>query len=228
MMKKIYPLIILLFASMSTKAGEFEVKLDDFTELKARGNFKVTLKKGDENVARVINNDPDVDDEKFEFEVEGSVLELKIKGDIAQERDAEVIITYKTLHSIESYRACWLIVENVLEGDAINLHVDTGGKIKAAVNTKNLTCKIFSGGSIRVKGKADFAEYNISAGGTIGAIDVDCPNTLAKVKAGGEVICTANDKLEIKITTGGKVSYKGDPKEMKEKVFGGTVEKLKD
>ena len=226
-MKTLFSILFLAVLSTSI-AGEFEVKLDDFTELKARGNYKVTLKKGEENVARIINNDPEVDDEKFELEVEGNVLEVKIKGDIAKERDVEIIITYKTLYAIESYRGCWLIAEDVLEGDEITLKVDTGGKIKASVDTKSLTCKILSGGSIRVKGKTDFAEYSISAGGTIGAIDVECPNTLAKVKAGGEVICTANDKLEIKITTGGTVSYKGTPKELKEKVLGGTIEKLKD
>ena len=208
-------------------AGDFEVKLDDFTKVDARGNFKVTLKQGDHCAAHVINNDEKVEDEKIVLEVKGGVLEIKIKGDTFFERDLEIVITYKKLYGIHSTNGTWLIAEDVLEGQEISLSCNKGGKIKADVKAENLECKISGGGSIKVSGTAELANYEISGGGALAASFLEAKSLGVTVKAGGEVICYATEKLDIQITSGGSVSYKGDPKEFTQNTtLGGKIEKI--
>ena len=209
-------------------AGHFDVKVDHFTTVNALGNFTVTLIKSDVEKVSVLNDDEELKDEKILVEVDGSELKIKIKNDAYKERELEVIVYYKSLTEIHSKRGIRLTVKETLEADQITLNSYSGGKIKAKVMCETLKCSISKGGSIRVEGQSSIAEYKISAGGTIASVNNKADKILAKVSMGGEVICSANGKLDVEISSGGTVSYKGDPTEYSEKItLGGKVEKLK-
>ncbi|NOQ74453.1 MAG: hypothetical protein GQ574_20755 [Crocinitomix sp.] len=221
-------IIALLFTvSFGAKAGTFEKDLETFTSIRAAGNYKVILKKGDVNKAEIANDDEDVDDDEILLDVVRDELRVRLKADIFKERDIEIVITYKELNLITAKKGCRVVFDTAIEKDKMEFVAESGGKIKAEVKTKKVIASISAGGSIHLKGTTAEAAYNVSAGGTIGAVSLDADKVVATVKAGGEIICTVVNDLNIKITSGGNVSYYGDPGAFEQKItLGGKIIKM--
>ncbi len=226
-MKNWIIITLLLTLGFGANAGEFEEQLDHFTNIKAAGNFKVTLKKGEKEMATIINEDANVDDDKIILEVEEDELSIRIKGDTYKERVLEIVIIYVELESVTSKLGCRLTIDDSLSTDKIEFISDSGGKIRATVAAKKLFATVSAGGSIHLDGAANTAYYKVKAGGTIGAVSVQADKVEATVKAGGEIICSVENDLSIKITSGGSVSYFGDPEGYEQNItLGGKIHKM--
>ncbi|MFT5823425.1 MAG: hypothetical protein ACI8ZM_004686 [Crocinitomix sp.] len=226
-MKNWIIIVLLLTLSFGAKAGTFEKDLETFTSIRAAGNYKVILKKGDVNKAEIVNDDEAVDDDEILLDVVRDELRIRLKADIFKEREIEIIITYKELNLITAKKGCRVVFDTPIEKDKMEFVSESGGKIKAEVKTKKVLASISAGGSIHLKGTTDKAEYNVSAGGTIGAVSLDADKVEATVRAGGEIICTVGNDLLIKITSGGNVSYYGEPKAYEQNItLGGKITKM--
>ena len=218
---------LLMSLTFGAKAGDFELDLEHFTSVKTGGSFKLTLQKGEVEKAQVRNNDEDVDDEEVLIEVVRDELRVKLKNDTYKERKIEIVITYIDLDLVTAKKGCQLVMSGVIDKDTIQFEAESGGKIKAELNTKKVSASISAGGSIHLSGTTAEAEYNVTAGGTIATISLAAAKVAATVKAGGEIICTVEDELNIKITSGGNVSYYGEPKGYEEKItLGGKITKM--
>lgn len=227
-MKNITFLILLSFISTLTSfAGDFEMRLNDFRLIKVMGNYKVKLIKSTENKIK-INNKTSLDDERIVAEVEGNELIVRVKRDTYKERDIEVTIYYTKIFAVTASKGAVIEGEDVLTGDLVRLDAEYGGKIKLGVNCETLQATIATGGSIHINGRCDFAKYEVAAGGTIGAVSVDAFKVDADIRAGGEIICKVTDELKVKILSGGTVSYLGNPKGLEQDItLGGNITKLK-
>jgi hypothetical protein len=226
-MKNWIIIALLLPLSFGAKAGTFELELEDFTSIRAAGNYKVILKKGDVNKAEIVNDDEDVDDDNILLEVVRDELRVRLKADTYKERDIEIVITYKTLNLITAKKGCRVTFDQTIEKNRMEFEAESGGKIKAEVKTKKVIASISAGGSIHLNGTTDEAEYNVSAGGTIGAVSLAADKVIATVKAGGEIICSVENDLSIKITSGGNVSYFGEPGAYEQNItLGGKIKKM--
>lgn len=221
--------MILVLAVFLAKAGEFEHTPEHFTSVRLLGNYKVKLVEGEKEHIRVINTDEDFSEDRVIFEVKKEVLTVRIKGDTYMERDyLEIIITYTDLEAITAKTGCRVEVGSTLKGEKIELSSESGGKIKAQVDCDRLYADINAGGSIRIAGKCNSAEYKIGAGGTIAAVDTEVTKLKTTVTAGGEIICSVKDELVVKITSGGSVSYMGNPEAFEQNItLGGKVVKMK-
>lgn len=220
--------LLLIGIGLSAKADDFELKLAEFRSIKAQGNYKVILEKGETNTAKIENHDNDVDDDKIIVEVVNDELRVRLKGDTYKERDVVITITYIKLDKVIAKMGCELEVKGVMDVDNIEFNSDSGGKIKASVNSKRVRTKISAGGSIHLDGTTEKAFYAVSAGGTLGAVSLSAKMVVAEVTAGGEIICSVIDDLAIKITSGGNVSYMGDPEAYEQKItLGGKIAKMK-
>lgn len=226
-MKNWIIIALLMPLSFGAKAGIFEVELEDFTSIRAAGNYKIILKKGDVNKAEVVNDDDAIDDENILMDVVRDELRVRLKADTYKEREIEIIITYKDINLLTAKKGCRVVFDQAIEKDKMEFVAESGGKIKAEVKTKKVIAEISAGGSIHLKGTTDEAEYNVSAGGTIGAVSLNADKAIVTVKAGGEIICTVENDLAIKITSGGNVSYYGEPKAYEQKItLGGKITKM--
>ena len=226
-MKNWIIIALLLPISFGAKAGTFEKELDDFTSIRAAGNYKIILKKGDVNKAEIVNNDEEVDDDEILLDVLREELRIRLKADIFKERKIEIVITYKELDLITAKKGCRIVFDKAIVQDKMEFVSESGGKIKAEVKTKKVIASISAGGSIHLKGTTAEAEYNVSAGGTIGTVSLEAEKVVATVRAGGDIICTVVNDLHIKITSGGNVSYYGEPVIFEENItLGGKVIKM--
>ncbi len=139
----------------------------------------------------------------------------------------EVLYTYNYLKEINDKFCCEIATTEVFTND-MTFTSESGGKIKASVDCANVTAIINASGSIDLKGTTKNAVYKVGAGGTIAAIDLIATKVFAQVSAGGDVICAVIDDLSIKITSGGNVSYYGNPEAYQQNVaLGGKITKMK-
>jgi len=228
-MKNWIILVVLFLVGPMAMAGNFEVEVEPFNHVRILGNYRVVLQKGDSVKVEVNNNDEDVDDDKIICEVDDDQeLTIRIKADTYKEREIEIIITYTDLEVIQGKFGCRIEMKNPIEQDEIRIAMESGSKIRATVDLKKLNAEISAGGSIHVDGKVLNAAYKVSAGGTIGAASLIATSVAATVRAGGEVICYAEEDLAIKITSGGNVSYLGEPEGFEQNItLGGKITKLK-
>lgn len=229
-MKNWLILTVLTLIGTSALAGKFTKEVDEFTAFRAAGNFKVVLKAGTENKVAVNNRDEDdLEDDRIIIEEKEGELIVRIKSDTYSERDMEMVVTYTKLEKVTAKLGAEISVKTPLTGEFFKFDSESGGKIKATVQAKSVKAEISTGGSIHLDGKVDEAKFKINMGGTIGAVSLVATKVKATVTAGGEIICNATDDLSIKITSGGNVSYVGEPEAYEQNItLGGKISKIKD
>lgn len=227
MKKYIAAFVLVILSGLTTFAGTINPEVTYFNQVRFLGNYKVLLQKGTTQKVEIKNNDASLLDEKIVCEVEDSVMTIRIKGDTYKAKMMEVVVTYTDLNEISAKFGCEITTNDVFTND-ITFNSESGGKIKAAVDCANVTATINASGSIHLNGTTKNAVYKVGAGGTIGAINLAATKVFAQVSAGGEIICAVIDDLSIKITSGGNVSYYGNPEAYEQNIaLGGKITKMK-
>ena len=225
-MKKLIALFTLLM-SITAIAGEKIVTVSDFTSITAVGNYKVTLIKGTETKVEVINKDEKVTDDNIIVEVEGSELNLKIKNDTYKQRDIEFKVYYKEVFELNVKRGAMISSSALFDHKKIDLSVNSGGRIVVKVKANTVGVTIKNGGTIRVSGTTENANYYISKGGNIAAFDLIAATVKSEVLFGGETLLSVTKSLFAVVKSGGTIKYKGNPKDVSESIkLGGIIVKL--
>lgn len=228
-MKNLFTLLTLVLLSTASFAGEFEKDLEHFTSITVAGNFEVYLKKGDKPHAKVVNNEKELLDEKIEFVQKGTDLKVTVKGNNLKKMDLKIYITYTKLFELVARSGGWIQADSPLDGDQIELSCGTDGVIKAILACDNVKASISVGGTIRLSGTASYADYKVSTGGFISAVDVVAKSVIGKVSTGGDISCHGVEKMDLKVNTGGTIKYKydGEDSNYTEKiVISGTIKKF--
>lgn len=228
-MKNLFTFLALTFFSAFSFAGEFEKDLDHFTSITVAGNFEVYLEKGEKTHARVVNNEKELTDDRVEFVQKGTDLKVTVKGNNLKKMDLKIYITYTKLFELTARSGGWIQADSPLDGDQIQLTCGSDGVIKAKLACENVEASISVGGTIRLTGEANYADYKVSTGGFISAIGVKTKSTMAKISTGGDISCYATEKMNLKVNAGGTIKYKyeGEESNYNEKVvISGNIQKF--
>lgn len=226
-MKRFLPLALVLLTT-NLLAGEFEQKLEDFNTLTVQGNFEVYLEKGDTPGAKIVNTDTELTDEEIQFLQKGADLKITTKGNSLKKFSLKIYLTYTSIVEINCKNGGWLETKNALEGDKVTLSCTTDGVIHAQLSCKNVEASILTGGTIRLSGNTDIADYKVNAGGFISGKEVTAKTVVAKVSSGGDISCHGTEKMELKASIGTiKYVFDGDKKNFTEKAtLGATIKEF--
>jgi hypothetical protein len=228
-MKKLSILFLLLIPFLGFSQGFWSKKLSDFSTLSIQGRMQVVLTSGDEYKVEANIHGDNVDLDKLIFTYKGSVLSVRYQGGAFA--DVDLILTFYLPESanIEAKKGVELRTKEsyVLKKERLTISAFAGGKIAASVVSEKVNAEINQGGSIRLSGSTTDLDCNVFTGGTIGTIHLKAKNVTASIAMGGEIITSAENNLDAKVTSGGTISYKGEPKNKTEKItLGGKIEKL--
>ncbi|MBD3637044.1 MAG: DUF2807 domain-containing protein [Crocinitomicaceae bacterium] len=230
-MKNLYTLLALIAFTNFSFAGEVEDDLDDFTTVVANGNYKLFLKKGDQPHIKVVNNEPELEDDQIAWEVKGGELKVDIKKSIFKKLELEIYVTYNEISTIEAKGGAWINVEDVLTGNEVELKCASNGIISIELDCKTVKASVAPGsnGEIKLKGKAENADLKVMTGGFISAIHLEAKEVVAKVSTGGDISCWATEKMDLKVSISGTIKYTfdGDKSNFNEKTTGGEIKKYK-
>lgn len=223
-MKNILLSVLFLSLFSVSFAASRTVKLEPFTGIVAKGNFKVIVKKGDENKV-VMDGDNDAF-YNIKIKVKGNGLaDVKSKNEPSLDKGLTLTFYYTgDIVHLEVRGEVELNAEDVIESTNLKLKCMGGGKITSKLDVENLTTDIKNKGEMNLSGYAGSHTSSIFVGGDIHAFDMKNKTTTAVIREFGTIEISPTDKLDAKAMNGGKIYYSTDPSTvLREVVVEGTI-----
>lgn len=180
-----------------------------FDGIKASAGINVYLFQGDENKV-VVEADENLQ-KCIITEVNGSVLKCYIDCSIQKSSKLNVYVNFKNLNIIKASSGSDVYGETVIDTDNIDINVSSGADVKIEVKANSVNCSVSSGADAIIKGKADYFEGDASSGADIKASDLVVKTCKASASSAGDIRITVTDKIEAHASSGGDVTYSGNP-----------------
>jgi uncharacterized ubiquitin-like protein YukD len=218
-MKRIF-LVFLVFLAQITFA-QTTIALGDFTDLKVFDKLSVTLVASNENKAEITGTSQS----KVEVVNKNGLLKIRMPlvkmmtGD-----EAKVTLYFKKIHSIDANEGSSVICTDVFKQTTLDLNTQEGATIEVVLDVEKTSIKAYSGGIIKITGKAVNQSVSINSGGILEAGDLETSQTTVSISAGGSADVKATVLVDAKVKAGGTVTVHGKPKELRQETFiGGTI-----
>ncbi|QKG79879.1 head GIN domain-containing protein [Tenuifilum thalassicum] len=209
-MKRLFLISGLLMAySLIFAQNTAEYKLNDFTKIRAWGEFKVYLVKGDELKARVVTKGMPASD--ITINVKGNTLEIMLKGKIYESVNADIYVTYNQINKISLSAASSVSIQDTLKAENLTIDVNTSSELDGAIQAESAEFTVGQGSTLRLRGDVKSFEAKVNTGGILSALDLASEKAYVKVSTGGIAKVKAIKELEAKVRTGGSLTYTGNP-----------------
>ncbi len=179
-----------------------------FNEIYAGKGINVTLIEGDKEGLKVEIENGILTD--VLTVLKGRRLEIRLKTKIYKNVAVQVYVTYKSIKAIQTGTGGFVDANNVIHAQNLDLKAGTGSTIILDIDTKTVSSKL-SSSKIELVGTTDYQDVATNTGGKYLADKLKSKETFVKATTGGSAWVTATDKLEAKTSTGGRVTYNGEP-----------------
>ena len=220
-MKRLFTLLVLIFAVSLTAQNSIEKTIGEFTELKVFDLIEVEMIKSNENKVTISGkNNKDV-------VVNNKNGKLKIKLNIEKLFDGnntKVTLYYTTVDVLDANEGAKIYSNDEIKQFELDLRSQEGGTINAVCDVSYLNVKAVTGGIVEVSGKSKKQNISLLTGGIFKGENNETENTEVSINAAGEAYINAGKVVDIKIRAGGDVFIYGNPETVNEsKVLGGRV-----
>ena len=222
-MKRFIAVILSLFAFSTLSAQEKEY-LAPFTTLDVDAPIKLTLIKIMEHEAPyIIYDTKGAENPKFSFEVKDKKIKVRERSDSGRKTVTEVTIGFTQLTDISIAKAD-TTVEGTLSAKILDIYISKDAHFTAAVDV--LDVMVYASGASRVEltGKTQYHAAEISSA-HYNAHQMESISTIVEASHNGIVRVNAEERLELKTATGGKIYYYSQPIILRSEVttFGGEI-----
>jgi len=227
MKKRIF--ICALFISLIITAQTTVTKsLGDFNIIKVYNGIEIELIKSADQRIEIIGDKS----KKVKIKNVNNILKLSLPFSLNPSEniaDGEVKIKLyysKNINIIDGNQGATITAKDFNQ-DNIELNADQRAFINITTITKHLTIRASSGGIIKVSGTAKNQEVDVDLYGIYHGFNLkSIGNSTVKAGTGARAEVTAGEALSAKVSFGGAIFYKGNPKVVKDKkVIGGIIEK---
>lgn len=220
-MKFIAGLVVLLISAVGLAQEPKELQVGTFSTVKVYDLIHIKLVKSTEN--KVIISGDDIED--VNIVNTGGTLKIKMAFDkVFNGTNTFVAVYYTHLKSIDGNEGAYIVGNELITQDKIELRAQEGAKLKIGLDVKEVSIRAVSGGRIKTKGKADEQMVIINTGGVYEGEAFPTLRTTVSIRAGGEADVNASDFVDAKITAGGDIYIYGNPLQVNKKTtFGGDI-----
>jgi hypothetical protein len=219
---KIYVFAILLIGFMITSCSfgtikgegepqKFQRNIKDFTKVNLSTSANVFIIQGSE-FAFTIETNPNIED-LIKTEVDDQELKISSNKNFNASR-LDIYITMPHIEKLSANGSGDISCKNEIQPINLELNIKGSGNIILnKIIVVDLKASIAGSGSITLNtGRAKNAFYQISGSGNIEADHVDSESIDASINGSGDILCYAQDKLNVDIFGSGNLKYKGQPK----------------
>lgn len=221
-MKRVISVLCLALVSISGFAQQTAVyTLNEFDKLRVWGEFKVFLVKGDSLSAKVETQGIPASD--IAINVIGKTLEVKLKGKLYDRVSASVYITYNELRDISVSAAASVSFQDTLKAEKVSINVNTSSEFDGALIAQTADITVGQGSTVRLRGSVSSYKAKVNTGGILSAIDLISPQTYVKVNTGATAKVYASKLIDVNVSTGGSLTYTGNPEQKKIKTLVGAT-----
>jgi hypothetical protein len=221
---------ICLFTACRFKSGSGEIitqhrNLENFTGIDVGGDFDVEINTGSSTKVTVEADNNIIDD--IETSTNAGQLKISVKEGIQYNNvHMKIFITAPEINKIQSAASADVIVKDWLKSNGkIIFKASSGSSIKASVDAPNTDSDASSGADIILSGRTQNLLVEASSGASVKAYELLSENTNAQTSSGAKAEVHASVKLQAKASSGGNISYRGNPSVVRNESSGGAVEK---
>jgi hypothetical protein len=191
------------------KTSSVSRNLPSFNKVHTKGRLKVFLSQGgntqlkinaDENLIPLVNS-----------EVENGELKLRLTKRIGSGENVEVYLTADSnLNEIEIEGRSHVETTTELKGEKLNIKTTAGGTGKLQVKYHELFNESSAGGNLTLLGVSNIATFIFTSGGNLDAEELTVNEATANGASGGTASLNVTKKLNIDVSSGAHLTYKGD------------------
>jgi hypothetical protein len=196
----------------------------DFSGIKVSTGINLYIRQGSTN-AITVEADENLHD-LIVTEINNGVLKIYTNKNIWKAKARNVHVTLENLTLLKATSGSDVQSETVIKTNEISISATSGAAIKIDVEAKNVATSTTSGSDIEIMGTTINHASNATSGSAIDAYALKSNNVIAKATSGASINVYASKKMEGKATSGGNVTFRGNPTSInKETSSGGSVSK---
>lgn len=208
-MKKFIAVILSLF-TLSTLSAQEKEYLAPFNILDVDAPVKLTLVKIMEYEAPyIIYDTKGAEDTKFSFEVKDKKLKVRERKDSKRKTVTEVTIGFTTLTDISIAKAD-ATVKGVLRSQILDIYISKDANFAAEVDVLDIMVYASGKSRVEIKGQTLYHTADISSA-HYNAHLMESVSSIVTSSRNGEVRVNAEERLELKTSTGGEIYYYSQP-----------------
>lgn len=193
----------------STAIAQQTRTLGDFTGIKAGDAFNINITQSETNSLKV--EAPENLQNQVKTEVKDGILTIRTEGNIKSDDDITIVVSIKSLTSLDISGAADVKSENQIVSDKLNIQSSGAGDIHLDVKAGEIKTAISGSGDITLKGSAQLMDATVSGAGDLKAANLETTKIKVKVSGAGDAKVYAVQSLDADVSGGGSIIYKGNP-----------------
>ena len=225
-MKSLCILVAGLIITSSISKGQNNVvrALDHFSKIEVKNGILVQLIKSDKESADIKTQE--IQPSQVITEIKDGMLIFRTDKPPFTKSKVMVKLYYKNVVLINGSGKSEISSSSLIKQDSLSIDLDSGAKAYLSLDIKYLKSELTEGALIAADGYAVKQDASVSTGATLSAFDLESDEIAIKVSANGKAKINVEKNLSADVSTGGYVSYKGNPavKDINTSI-GGKVEK---
>lgn len=183
--------------------------VEEFDQIKVSRGMNVYITQGSPAKVVVIadNNLHQV----IETEVDGGVLKVFANENIGWAKEKKVMVTVEKLSGVEVTSGSNAYSQNQIVTENLDIKSTSGANLTLEVNSRYLKADCSSGANIKLSGLAKEAELEASSGANLKGQELKADKCKMRASSGANVYATVIEQLEAKASSGGNITYYGEP-----------------
>jgi hypothetical protein len=211
-MKKVVILLFFITGIVSAQ-NDITKRLGDFHEVKTYRGLDVELIKANNPKVEIRGNKAD---QVVIKNVNGVIKISMTLVETFSAQDVNVHLYYvDDLDNIVANEGSVIHSDDVIKQKKISVKAEEAGEVKLELNVNYLDVKSYTGGKVRLKGKAINQNVYVHTGGMYEGEDIDSEYINISGSTGGNATVYATKLVDANANLGATIRIKGDPKEVK-------------
>lgn len=226
-MKRFITLIVALFTLTSLSAQQKEF-LAPFTALDVDAHVQLKLVKIQEHEAPyIIYDTKGAENTKFIFNIKNKTLKVRERHDSKRQSITEVTIGFTSLTDISISKADTK-VEGILTSQLLDIYISNDANFSAEVDVLDIMAYVSGKSRVEVAGYTQYQTAEVSSA-HYNAHELRSVSTIVESSHNAIVRVDANERLEAKTNTGGKIYFLSQPTLLRSRItaFGGEIKRIK-
>ncbi|QRM89797.1 DUF2807 domain-containing protein [Lacinutrix sp. WUR7] len=180
-----------------------------FTSIKVSHGLDLYLTQG-EAISLTVEADQNLH-ELIKTEVENGTLKIYADKNIGNADSKKIRLSFKDISSIKSTSGSDVFSVNTITTNHLELSTTSGSDMDLDINVETLDCKSTSGSDLVLRGTANSLTAHATSGSDIEAQNLITNSSKVKATSGAGITVNTKKELYAKATSGGDISYYGDP-----------------
>lgn len=224
-MKKYILINFLVLSNMLFSQSTVTKKLGDFYKIKVYNGINIELIRSQEHKIQVTGEKS----QKIKIKNTNGILKISLKfPDLLADGKANVKLYYNEDIQVIDGNEGSIITGKSINQSHIEVKAQEGAFIELEIKTKHLQVKSSTGGIIKLSGSSKNQEIDLDLYGVYHGYDlIVSDNTTVNAGTGSKAEVKVGETLNVKVSFGGSVFYKGSPEVIEnKKVAGGIIKQM--